>query len=516
MTIKNNEGFYMQSKRSSDNLTHTRDEALLEQDNTDSKGSLSVFPEEVLAHIFSFLPTRDLFTMRLASTFTYEVTLDRILQMMEEMPPSLARDLIKHLLDNKRFKDTLYSASSPLAIVLSALTTDDINTINRESLEQAIADPSLTRYKRLCASAMVTVKVLDLCSSKKTSSFDLSMRNIIEGSKIKNRGHDLIINLSKADLRRCDLQSACLNGANLSGANLEGVNLEVTMLAGATLSQARMHRAKLYGTNLSMANLFSADLSEAILNQVNLSGAQIVRTNLEKALLRETNLNYAFISEANLHSCTLSSDQLYKTTFSASNLCFTLIARANFEQTTFEHVKLVEMNEDGSYNLHSCPAFISSQHFGYDELNRRLDELREIKVSDDAERALLLAMIAQSILEVLSAQEHKAMQSSQCHYPSGWQSNFTSYFFEPCLGFLNSALSHPLFNTKPCSPSALGLFSNTEHPVSSALETLRRAFKKYDALNKQYIQAEKVDQKRRSQNEKQEDVAACSETCSIS
>jgi hypothetical protein len=75
---------------------------------------------------------------------------------------------------------------------------------------------------------------------------------------------EVIIDLSRADLRWADLRHVKLNGADLSGVDLSGADLSNSDLSEANLSGANLSEANLSGANLRGTDLNGANLREAI------------------------------------------------------------------------------------------------------------------------------------------------------------------------------------------------------------------------------------------------------------
>lgn len=132
--------------------------------------------------------------------------------------------------------------------------------------------------------------------------------------------HQIVADLSRADLR----------GAELSGADLKGVNLKMASLSEANLSRADLSRANLSGANLRMANFSKVKLSSA-----DLRGTYLSLANLSKAILRMANLSEANLKMANLSEANLSMANFSSTNLSGANLERTIALDTNFNKAIF-------------------------------------------------------------------------------------------------------------------------------------------------------------------------------------
>ncbi len=132
--------------------------------------------------------------------------------------------------------------------------------------------------------------------------------------------HQILADLSRADLR----------GAELIGADLKGVNLKMASLSEANLSRADLSKANLSGANLRMANFSKVKLSSA-----DLRGTYLSLANLSKAILRMANLSEANLKMANLSEANLSMANFSGTNLSGANLEKTIALDTNFHKVIF-------------------------------------------------------------------------------------------------------------------------------------------------------------------------------------
>ena len=150
--------------------------------------------------------------------------------------------------------------------------------------------------------------------------------------RLKQTGHCLYCDLSKADLRKSaigrNLHKANLRGATLKGANLIEANLQGANLFEAKLQSAFLARANLRDVNLGLANLQDADLKDA---------------NLQKAYFPFAKLQKAILSGANLQGATLVGAKLQGAFLSNANL-----SRADLRGAFLNNARLVETNLAGA------------------------------------------------------------------------------------------------------------------------------------------------------------------------
>jgi uncharacterized protein YjbI with pentapeptide repeats len=312
--------------------------------DTETMGSLSILPTEIIDYLFSFLSLEDMAKLRSLSKSAYVATLNRLLLAFNHQQPHHANEFMRHLLDDNRFKINLGLHTTPLGILLAALSTDDIFSIDEEKLEQALMSEEVMSFKVCCESAKLIL-------AARREPFMLRQM-------LSNLG-PLIINLPKADLRGIDLSYAVLRGANLKGAklrlatlihaDLRNADLSEADLSDATMKYAKLNHANLYATNLERADLQEAELKKTHLHEANLANAYLLNVDLYEA-----DLSRADLSGANLSGTNLTSATLHQTNLTRANLCSTSLWRvdmseAHLEQASLNYAYLEEANMSSVY-----------------------------------------------------------------------------------------------------------------------------------------------------------------------
>ena len=143
--------------------------------------------------------------------------------------------------------------------------------------------------------------------------FDIIKQGPQDWNSWRAANHNIIPDLSGAELSNLNLE-----GINLSEAILSETNFYYTNLQKADLSKANLFRAKLDGANLRGADLSGADLREAHLSQwddgdtiADLRSANLSEADLSGADLRNANLNLANLSKSNLSGTDLTRARIY-------------------------------------------------------------------------------------------------------------------------------------------------------------------------------------------------------------
>jgi TIR domain/Pentapeptide repeats (8 copies) len=106
----------------------------------------------------------------------------------------------------------------------------------------------------------------------------------------RKSNHEMVPDLSGAELVWIALKGVELSRTNLRRANLAGAEFRGANFSAADLSWANLRDADLQDTNFSGANLIGSDLSGA-----NLKGAYLAESNLNRANLSHADLGYASI-----------------------------------------------------------------------------------------------------------------------------------------------------------------------------------------------------------------------------
>jgi uncharacterized protein YjbI with pentapeptide repeats len=212
---------------------------------------------------------------------------------------------------------------------------------------------------------------------------------------------DILIDLSKADLRGVDLTEAYLWTAHLEGANLSEACLNLTNLAEADvrgvdfkradLRQVNLNKASLGLADFSYANLSGAELNEADFTESVLGESNLSNASLVSVILRGTHLSAANLTGANLRGAFFWNANLHKTDFSKACLYGAFLSTSYLDESNFS---LAEMGGTNLGNLdlsqvigleqviHNGPSNISTVVFTLSEGKIPEDFLRGCGLSD--------------------------------------------------------------------------------------------------------------------------------------
>ena len=207
-------------------------------------------------------------------------------------------------------------------------------------------------------------------------------------------------NLVGAYMRRADLGGANLQSADLREADLIGANLARANLEGATLDRCHLTGAHFHDANLNNASLQDAFLSDAILARAKLVGANLSHAHMVRAELVDADLTGADLTHAALIKAHLS-----RTNLSKAQLHHVRLDEANFTETVFEMVSLVDASVYGvsAWNIKGTPS---------QQRDLRITQPEEPPVTvDDLEVAQFMHLMIRNpkIRDMLDTVTHKAV-----------------------------------------------------------------------------------------------------------
>jgi hypothetical protein len=174
------------------------------------------------------------------------------------------------------------------------------------------------------------------------------VRLLEQGSEVWNRWRerhpkDVLVDLSKANLRKTKLRGANLREVNLCEAELSWTELSGIDLFHADLRGAHLFKANLIGANLIDSNLSGADLHLAHLSNTDLHLANLSNANLSDSDLRFANLFNADLSGTDLHGANLSNANLRRANLSRTNLEKSNWTHANIGWSQLDNLDLCEV-----------------------------------------------------------------------------------------------------------------------------------------------------------------------------
>jgi uncharacterized protein YjbI with pentapeptide repeats len=378
-------------------------EASQEASYTEENGLFATVPAEVLEHIFSFLPLDNLFTMRLISKRSDEaVSLYNILVAINQLPAPEAGNMLRRLRDSNLFGiNTKVNSSSSLGVVLAALTTDDVNTLDLEKLERAIASPEVKRFGLFCESAKLILAVLKpsvdierAFDAIRSSEYFLLQSICYEASldknkgeaqkkssrngyapvlmKIKETGKVLLYSFSGEEWKITEVDSELFEGISFPRTDYgddistlerlaltEAMQQEITSKHHVRRGQqliVNLPRVTLRGLDiynnldLCCVNFKGANLHEANLSQVRIDHADLSKANFSKATFDHVNMIATDLEGANLSEASLSNF----TSFNSSKLNGANLSGARIShRVQFCRAHMREANLSGAY-LESC------------------------------------------------------------------------------------------------------------------------------------------------------------------
>ena len=185
-------------------------------------------------------------------------------------------------------------------------------------------------------------------------------------------------NLQSAQLTSMEAYAGNFAGADFSGVSADRINLKKANLAQALLAEASLRGANLEAANLAGARFVAADLTYAILTNADIEGADFQGANLQRAVLhhlplRKAHLDGADFSKARLQKCDLEGVDLPDAQFSSANLSGawltgSKIPRGNFAKANLRDTGLAGIHwEDADLqgaDLRGCSFHMGSTRCG--------------------------------------------------------------------------------------------------------------------------------------------------------
>jgi uncharacterized protein YjbI with pentapeptide repeats len=342
---------------------------------SDTMGVLSsMLPNETLEEVFSFLDPQAIVNLRLASKGSYENTLHYMLDIIHQMPVVKARKLIERLFDDNRFVNNLGLKSTPLGIVLHALSTHDVATINLAELEQAVNSPDVKRYPRFYESARLSLALLnpsdttnDIIDRIRKVDYCLlvhcSSDEVLTKARLKkfHEYHDRIPFVIKQGDKQffygftgetwklteletpIQLTNAFVKLDNYNTSNYDRPSMSKLLKALQDEIKSKKLHTYYYDESL-IINVPRANLHEITLCHANLQGAVFDGANVD-----DVNMSCARLHDASFNGATLSGGTtLYLASLKNVDFSFSELKNVSFERAKFD-----EVNFSGA-NLFQC------------------------------------------------------------------------------------------------------------------------------------------------------------------